>query len=254
MFLQALRASLEKRTVDWEEEQTPEQWNKLFAVAAAHRVLPMIYEAVIRCVAARKADPQLFTAVKRQTMQVVMLQTRKTNAFLQLLPALVSAGVTPLVVKGLVCRELYPNPDYRISGDEDVLIPEEQFALCHEAMLSCGMELADAAQDLKAFEVSYRQQGSKLHIELHRQLFSPEADAYADFNHFFDGVHERAITQNLQGAAIPTMNHGSSVLSDLPRLQAFPSRRLWYPAGLRYLPLCQYLWRSDSVAAGKGSV
>lgn len=207
LFLQALCASLEKRTVDWEDTLTPEQWNALFHLASVHHVLPLIYEAVVRSDAARQADPQLMTAVKRQSMQLVMLQTRKTSAFLKLLPALISAGVTPLVVKGITCRELYPNPDYRLSGDEDVLIPEEQFALCHEAMLSCGMELADAAQDLKAFEVSYRQQGSKLHIELHRQLFSPDADAYADFNRFFDGVHERAITQNLQGASIPTMNH-----------------------------------------------
>ena len=207
LLLQALRASLEKRTVDWEEELTPEQWNSLFAAAAAHRVLPLIYDAVVRSAAAGKADPGLMMAVKRQSMQLVMLQTQRTSAFLQLLPALISAGLTPLVVKGIVCRELYPNPDYRLSGDEDVLIPETQFALCHETMLSQGMVLSDAAQDLKAFEVSYRQQGSKLHIELHKQLFSPEADAYADFNHFFAGVHERSITHNLQGVAVPAMNH-----------------------------------------------
>lgn len=207
LFLQALRASLEQRTVDWEEELTLEEWNKLFAMAAAHHVLPMIYGAVIRSIAARKADPQLFMAAKRQTMHLVMLQTRKTNAFLHLLPALVSAGVTPLVVKGLVCRELYPNPDYRISGDEDVLIPEAQFSLCHETMLSCGMNLTDPAQDLSAYEVSYGQQESNLHIELHKQLFSPEADAYADLNLFFIGVHERSITQSLQGTEVPTLSH-----------------------------------------------
>ena len=207
LFLQALRASVDKRTVNWKEELSQEEWAGLFRVASAHHVLPMIFEAVVRSDAVRKADPQMMAAVKRQTMQLVMIQTRKTNAFLQLLPALISAGVTPLVVKGLVCRELYPNPDYRISGDEDVLIPEEQFAVCHETMLSRGMELADAAQDLTAFEVSYRQQGSMLHIELHKQLFSPETDAYADFNRFFEGVYERSITQTLQGAEIPTLNH-----------------------------------------------
>ena len=207
LFLQALCASLEKKTVDWEEEQAPEQWNRLFTMAAAHHVLPMIYEAVVRSVAARKADPQLFMAAKRQTMQLVMLQTRKTDAFLHLLPELVSAGVTPLVVKGIVCRELYPNPDYRISGDEDVLIPEEQFALCHETMLSCGWNLMNPAQDLSAFEVSYGHQEGNLHIELHKQLFSPAADAYSDWNLFFHGVHERSIIQFLQGAEVPTLSH-----------------------------------------------
>lgn len=212
LFLLALRASLQNRTVDWEAERTPEQWYRLFAVAAAHHVMPMIYEAVVRSPAARKADPQIFRMAKKQTMQLVMFQTIKTNALLKLLPQLISAGVMPIVVKGIVCRELYPNPDYRISGDEDLLIPEEQFALCHRTMLACGMELADTAQDLNKYEVSYRQQGSHLHIELHKQLFSPESDAYAECNHFFEGVPNRGITQNVQGVQVPTLNHTDHLL------------------------------------------
>ena len=34
----------------------------------------------------------------------------------------------PLVMKGIVCRSLYPKPDLRPSGDEDLLIPEKDFA------------------------------------------------------------------------------------------------------------------------------
>lgn len=207
LFLQALQASLQKRMVEWEEPLTPEQWNRLFAVAASHHVLPMIYEAVIRSPSAQKADQQLFVAAKKQTIQTVMLQTVKTNAFLKLLPQLVLAGVTPLVVKGIICRELYPNPDYRMSADEDMLVPEGQFALCHETMLACGMELADPAQVLHAFEIPYRQEGSHLHIELHKQLFPPESDAYGELNRFFECAQERSITQNIQGVPVPTMDH-----------------------------------------------
>ena len=32
LFLQALRASLQKKTVDWETELAPEQWSALFSV------------------------------------------------------------------------------------------------------------------------------------------------------------------------------------------------------------------------------
>lgn len=207
LLLQALRASLEKKTVDWEEALTPAQWHELFRAATAHRVLPMVYEAVVRSPAGRKADRQLFMAVKKQVMQLVMLQTVKTNGFLQLLPQLQTAGVPYLVVKGIVCRELYPNPDFRISGDEDVLIPENRFAQCHETLLSCGLELADPAQSLNVFEIPYRQQGSGLHIELHKHLFSPESEAYGDFNRFFEGVHDRTIAVTIQGVPVTTMNH-----------------------------------------------
>ena len=207
LFLQAFKASLQKKTVDWERELTPQQWQGLFAAASAHHVLPMIYEAVFSCPSAEKADPQIFAAAKKQTIGMVMVQAIRTEGLLKLLPVLDAAGVTPLVVKGIICRELYPNPDCRISGDEDLLIPEEQFAQCHEAMLAFGLELADPEQDLNAFEVSYRQKGSGLHIELHKQLFSPESDAYGELNRFFEGVHQRAASQTVQGVIVPTMNH-----------------------------------------------
>ena len=35
-------------------------------------------------------------------------------------------GLTPLIVKGIVCRDLYPNPDLRTSNDEDLYIPRDQ--------------------------------------------------------------------------------------------------------------------------------
>lgn len=40
LFLQALRASLEDRTVDWETDIERETWDALFAMAASHSVLP----------------------------------------------------------------------------------------------------------------------------------------------------------------------------------------------------------------------
>lgn len=212
LFLDALRASLQKKTVAWEDPYTSEQWGQLFSVASAHRVLPMVYEAVVCSPSARKADQQIFAVVKKQTMQLVMLQAVKTDAFLKLMTDLNSAGVNPLVVKGLVCRELYPNPDTRISGDEDLLILDDQFALCHERMLSYGMELAEPSQDLGVFEIPYVHKGSRLLIELHKQLFSPESDVYGEFNGLFEGVHERAINQNILGVSVSTLNHTDHLL------------------------------------------
>lgn len=56
-----------------------------------------------------------------------MMQTMRTNEFLELNKKLQAAGVRPLVVKGIICRNLYPQPDYKQSGDGDVLVPAEQF-------------------------------------------------------------------------------------------------------------------------------
>ncbi len=208
LFLQAVRASLENKKTDWETELETEQWLALFQMAEIHNVLPLIYDAVYSCPAARKTEGDFFTPVKRRTLQMVMMQTQKTSEFLRLYEKLKEAGVRPCVVKGIICRNIYPNPDYRISGDEDILIPAEQFPLCHETMLSCGMTLSEPEMDInEAYEVPYGKMGSPIYIELHKSLFPPDSQAYGDLNRFFEGIMERLMEVQVQGSQLCTMEH-----------------------------------------------
>lgn len=207
LFLEALGASMRGERVQWENPLSSQDWAALFGLAQAHHVLPMIFEAVYACPAARSADAQLMLLAKRQTMQSVMMQAMKTGELLALMKHLQAAGVTPCVVKGAVCRSLYSHPDHRISGDEDVLIPPEQFERCHEAMLAFGMQVADPAQDiLSAHEVPYGKPGSPLYIELHKHLFPPESDAYGDFNRFFADAHAHTTEIVVDGVPLTTLS------------------------------------------------
>ena len=97
-----------------------------------------------------------------------MIQARKTEEFLALYKRLLEAGLTPMVVKGIICRQLYPQPDSRCSGDEDVLIPKDQFASCHTCFLQEKMVPLEPNQDLEAAgEVPYGKKGGMLYLELH---------------------------------------------------------------------------------------
>lgn len=206
LFLQALKAALLDTQVDWEEELAPEDWLALFRTAEEHHVLPMILEAVYSCPAAKRADPQLLRVSRQKSIHLVMLQTMQTGEFLPMYAFLGKRGIRPLVVKGIVCRNLYPRPDDRLSGDEDLLLPPEQFEACHQAMLEYGMCLSDPEQDIyAAHEVPYGKPGSPLYIELHKQLFPAASDAYGDFNRFFTDVRERAVTVTADGTELLTM-------------------------------------------------
>ncbi|MBE5773445.1 MAG: hypothetical protein E7337_05870 [Clostridiales bacterium] len=207
LFLEALGASLKNERVAWDMELTTENWVELFRLAHAHHVLPMIFEAAYACPAARRADPRLMMVFRRQTMQAVMTQAMQTRDFLALMKHLHASGLTPCVVKGIVCRSLYPNPDHRMSGDEDVLIPPEQAERCHEALLAFGMQMAEPEQDRNAaYEVPYGKPRSPLYIELHKSLFPPENDAYGDFNRFFENVHARTAELTIDGETVVTLN------------------------------------------------
>lgn len=210
MFLQALKASLLKKKVKWDDQITQEEWLRLFHQAEIHHVLPMIYDVVYNCPAAKRMDASFFTLFKKKTVQLVMAQTIRTSEFLQLYQYLRKADIRPIMVKGIICRELYPNPDYRISGDEDMLIQPETFELCHGKLLEYGMTVADPGQDVQeAYEVPYGKPGSPIYIELHKYLFPPDSEAYGEFNQFFGDVHERTTEITVQGIPVSAMEHTS---------------------------------------------
>ena len=173
-FLTLLRISLGHG--DAPPELTGEQWTELFALAEAHKLLPMIFEA-------SRPVPALAARFKRRVRDHVILQTLRTEEFLNLYQVLTDAGLTPLVVKGIVCRQLYAKPDHRPSADDDLWIPPEQLSRCRQVLEGYGMATTESDPD--AYEFPYRKAGSPLYIELHRSLFPPESDAYGDWNRVF---------------------------------------------------------------------
>ena len=204
IFLDILKAALAGKCYEPEEPITPEQWNRILTFAQVHQLLPMVVDTCYRLPGL--AGTELLASVRGSVRQQVFLQARKTAEFLALYRKLRQAGAAPLVVKGIVCRNLYPQPDQRASSDEDVLIRPEQFALCHEAMTAFGMETAeDPARFDKMYEIPYGKKGSPLYIELHKSLFPRDSDAYGELNDYFEGVHDRAVEESVEGMKILTM-------------------------------------------------
>lgn len=207
-FLKILKHALRGEKATDCEALTTDQWKRLFAMAKIHSVVPMFYEAVYDVPVIKEQMAEFVLLTKRKVIQQVMTQTMKTADFLAVNQKLQEAGIKALVVKGLVCRNLYPHPDHRPSGDEDILIPAEQFALCHQVMTECGMTTEfEAAKMQTAYEVPYRKTSSPLHIELHKYLFPPTSEAYGYMNYFFVDAFEKAIPMEIQGHTVYTLDY-----------------------------------------------
>lgn len=212
LFLEAVKASLKNEYVLWKEPLTLHEWQRIFYLAESHHVLPLVYEAVFRCETAKKATEksyrELFQLYKRKTLNLVMLQTMKTQDFLELVEFLQEKGISFITVKGIICRELYPQSDYRISGDEDVLVDEKQFRKCHKALLEFGMKPVKRNPDLDTeYEISYQKTGSPLYIEVHKSLFPPESEVYGDFNRFFKNCMQNSMQIQIQKIPLATLNY-----------------------------------------------
>lgn len=185
LFMQALGAALKNEQLT--EEISSDALLGLLQMAEAHQVLPMVFETVYGCAG---ADPQILRMYRLRSMQLVAIQAQKTAEFLPLLEELHSVGAKPLVVKGLVCRNLYPKPDFRLSSDEDLLIEPENTSLCHDVLTKWGLQTQDPDSD--AYELGYHRPDSYQYIELHRSLFPEGSEAYGDLNRFFADAHSRA--------------------------------------------------------------
>ena len=212
-MLEALRCFLNGKKVTWEEGLSAEDWQTLFRLCQHHQILPMIYDTVYACPAFGTCPPETVQMIKTQVIRQVMMQSRKTEEFLQLYKKLLEQNLTPVVVKGLICRNLYREPDYRCSGDEDVLIPKEQFKGCSEVFAANGMEMLEPDMNPdEEGEVPFYKVGGMLHIELHKELFSSESEAYGNLNSLFEGVFDRKIQEEIHGVPVYTMCHTDHLL------------------------------------------
>ena len=207
LLLDILKQGLKGEQYTPGEELNEQQWQSVLKLAWEHHLTPLVFEAVHN--APGLQDTALAASTRRQVRQSVAAQARKTAEFLELNDRFLRAGVTPLVVKGLVCRELYRMPDHRISGDEDILIPPEQYPLARRILEEYGMTTPQQEVDPERIqEVPWRKMNSPLFIELHLNLFPPDSSAYGELNRYFRDVFCRAEEMECQGKRILTMNPG----------------------------------------------
>ena len=207
-FLTILKYALEGQKAEGCDDITIEEWKDLFKLAKIHNVLPIFFETVYDAKALKECDEPFVSIIKGTVMRNVTMQTITTSEFLALYNRLLSGGIKPLVVKGLVCRALYSKPDHRPSSDEDIWIQPEMFEDAHKILTDFGMEaLISSKTQMEDYEVTYGKKGSNLRIELHKWLFPPESKAYGYLNEYFKDAHENAIALNINGQQVYTLDY-----------------------------------------------
>lgn len=177
---------------------------RFFNLAKSHKILPMIMETM------ENASSYRYHAKKARLE--AQTQACRSADFVLLYEYLLRKGLKPLVLKGIVCRSLYPFPEERCSSDEDLWIDERDFSAIHEALLSYGLRLVDPEVDLEeAYEVAYEEKESLLFIEVHKELFPPNA-VYSNLNGFFEEAKYRPIQEKIYRTNFLTMSYSDHLL------------------------------------------
>ena len=207
-FLRILKAFMRNKAY-----QLPDEFSDLpalYKMAAEHHMTAAVYEMIHKSSICQNGESTSFMAMwKRSTIMAVMQQVQRTEGFFHVYDKLCKQGVKPLVVKGIICRNMYANPDARISGDEDMLIRKEDYVLCHKILLEEGFERGGTEEEIDPsnlpHEIPYHNRKNGTYIELHLSLFPEESGAYGHLNEEFENVFKRCICEKAQGRDIWTL-------------------------------------------------
>ena len=198
-------AEEEDRTV----KLTQEEWGGLFRLAQQHHLLGAVYDTV-GCLGKQQELPQqLKQSVRHMAMKEMMGQTMRTGQLCRDYRELEKNGVFPLMIKGIMCRCLYPKPDLRPSGDEDMLIRRIDFAAADAFFMSRGFQRDKEIKEGEIpEEMGYIHPGNGAFYEVHTCLFANDSAAYGYLNRAFGDAFDRAVSEKAEGVDFHTLEYG----------------------------------------------
>lgn len=201
LFLKLMRSYLRGEALPEDAKPaTADELEGVVAMAVQHQVLPILFDALGRSLP-EYAKCEQWKSLRLQSLRIVSEQVQKRAAFARIYSALLSEGVKPSVVKGIITASLYPTPDCRISSDEDLFVGPSDRDACIAALCRAGMIAHDGGKEVELFTEPH----SGLRIELHTYLF-PEYMASANrMNAWFLDALDRTVTVMIGGTTYYTL-------------------------------------------------
>lgn len=217
LFLEALRAFFRQEKVCWDTIPGTEPADSglsknpvgdLIRLSEEQHVFPMVFEAVYDAPVFR-ASPS-YPAYRRKAMLNALTDAEKTTFFLTLYRRLRENGLSPLAVKGILCRSVYPAGHLRFSADEDLLIRADEYDAAVSVLTESGMKPVDP-ENIGGDDSVWV--CGRSCIELHRALFPTGQSVLDQLNGAFgDPFSDIAVYSAEGGTEILSLPPGDHLL------------------------------------------
>ena len=213
LFIDIVRKSINSEKPE-EVSLSSEEIQKLLILSRRQNLLPMVYDYLSNTKALVRLDKETRSVWKKRAFGLVVRQITQTNEFLNLIADCQEIGYDPVVVKGIICRSLYPVSLVRVSVDEDMFINRRDVDFYNHFFLSQGLHPdKENAEFDKDYEFSYHKENSPTYIELHCELFDPAAEGYHDLNRFFDkSIFDRTVKVLIDDINVRTLSYTDHLL------------------------------------------
>ena len=213
-FLQLMQNVLCGSSFGDEYKLTEQEWQNILQLSDEQKVLPLVLETASKTI---KPGDKKFLSFRGKAYITVTRQIIQTNEFLTLLLHAQSQGLDPIVLKGIICRELYEKPFLRLSVDEDLLVSPEQLEAFHCFLLNEGLYSDNPVEDdtrqvAATTELSYHKENSPTYIELQKTIFDPDSAVFGRFNELFPNLSDHTMRVQIEDVSVCTLESGYHLL------------------------------------------
>lgn len=171
----------------------PVDWNLLSDIARKQNILPLFFEVANSVEGYVSAS--VYERDRLDTLVMVATQIQRSSVFSDIYEKIAQKGIYPIVVKGIICRQLYGElGEHRPSSDEDILVEIKDFyqvkMVLEQEGYVCDIPNVTEKELNQIQEVSFYNPEENLMLEVHTNIIGIENDEIAQMNDFFKNVHE----------------------------------------------------------------
>ena len=139
-------------------------------------------------------------------------QIKRTDEFLQLYQDFLKQDLHPIVMKGIICRQLYgKSAEQRPSGDEDIYVRKDEFFKVKDVLEArgyvCEFEEVTEAQLSQIQHITFSDEQNGYTIEVHANPMGHRNEMRSQMNDYFDNSFERMRVEMIHDVPVYTFSH-----------------------------------------------
>ena len=177
-------------------------WNELINLSRKHKIEGLIYFALNKSRLLENIDEDKVKDLKKEVFFTGVTQISNMSKLEIVFNEFSKENVPVIVLKGLVVREYYPQPEQRSMSDADIFVKAKDLNKSKKILIDLGYTEVDAEA---SHHIKYIKSGYPM-IELHwhvmkRDGFSDELDL------FEDDIWDRTIEVKVKGAKVLSLGY-----------------------------------------------
>jgi len=177
-------------------------WNELINLSRKHKIEGLIYFALNKSRLLENIDEDKVKDLKKEVFFTGVTQISNMSKLEKVFNEFSKENVPVIVLKGLVVREYYPQPEQRSMSDADIFVKAKDINKSKKILIDLGYTEIDAEA---SHHIKYIKSGYPM-IELHwhvmkRDGFSNELDL------FEDDIWDRTIEVKVKGAKVLSLGY-----------------------------------------------